>query len=564
MIEDTGDQMRDGSPIHVVNAVALVRRRLGLARIQRWGVRGLGAGAVLIALTLIAGQLGLPEIGLGLALAILAAGALSGSVLGRLLRWPDQVEAARLVDIHFRLDDRITTALEFRTSEEPLQALQRRETVDRIEGLKLKDSVRGQVGRRDPALAGVAIIAALALSFVGTAASPSASALSDTSLDKQRINQAATTTIPSLLRHFEQGLAPQQRATPGLRELNFALTRLQRDLLHAPTRAAALRAISAAQQLIQQATGRRLDTSSLLRALKPYTTPTGRAQASGQNGGASAASAALSRLASGLNHLSASQRAKLARSLSKAQGAASDSRLKSALQQASSSLSRGDTRAAARALQKAAGTLKSAAANESAASRLASASNSLDSLKNSVSGMSQDNGTQPQSQQTGSQRTSSSKPGANGNEGIVQPNGLGHQRTLHPGAGKASSSGQDKIQGRANGSDALIIRRQGGSSTSSVTGPGNKTAGGTGSGGGGSSGSQSSLRYVTVFIPGKAGPGIDTTVQTSGSALPGGRLVPYQVVIARYSRAAHVALDQLALPPSLQSYVREYFSSVSK
>jgi hypothetical protein len=40
--------------------------------------------------------------------------------------------------------------------------------------------------------------------------------------------------------------------------------------------------------------------------------------------------------------------------------------------------------------------------------------------------------------------------------------------------------------------------------------------------------------------------------------------VPYQQVVLRYAQSVHQALDRAALPPSLQSDVKRYFSTLSR
>jgi hypothetical protein len=68
---------------------------------------------------------------------------------------------------------------------------------------------------------------------------------------------------------------------------------------------------------------------------------------------------------------------------------------------------------------------------------------------------------------------------------------------------------------------------------------------------------------VTVFIPGKQGKGPQTIVSGPKGAPEPGALVPYQQVVGQYAQSAHQALDRSAIPPSLQGYVRRYFSSIS-
>jgi hypothetical protein len=69
---------------------------------------------------------------------------------------------------------------------------------------------------------------------------------------------------------------------------------------------------------------------------------------------------------------------------------------------------------------------------------------------------------------------------------------------------------------------------------------------------------------VTVYIPGHQGKGREVVQNgPNGAPLPGA-IVPYQQVVGQYAQSAHQALDRAAVPPALQSYVRQYFSTISQ
>jgi len=558
--------MLDDPRTDVANAIAQLRRRLGLARVERWCVRGLGAGALAVAITLALGQLGLPSIGLAAGVAVLAAGMLAGAIVGLIL-WPSRFDAARLADVHFRLNDRLTTALEFHASDEPLLALQRQEAAGHLGSLRITQSLRGQIGRRDPALAGAAFAVLLALTLFGGGTSPSASAFSATATDRSRINHAATRAVPSLIRRLEQGLTAQQRANPAFQNLQNTLTQLRQQLLRSPDRAAALLAISAAEQRIRQnlASPRPLNAAALMHALSSFTTPAERALASEPgSAAASAAAHALSRLAPGLKRLSSSQRAALSHALSRAQRTSTNKQYQAALRRAASALSQGKTESAAKALNQAAQSLANAATAQTEHSRLTQATNNLDALKNTVSGMASDTAAQSSGSHGAGQKGHSS----NGNQKTAsqatgRPNGLGHARTKRPGGSGSATSGNGVKRTNQRGLDLAVIGHA--PTTSSGLSPNAKGGGGAGEAAGTNpGGSSSQFRYVTVFVPGKIGAGASISVQERGAGNSGGRLVPYRLVIASYSHTAHVALDRVALPPSLQAYVRQYFSSVSR
>ncbi len=68
---------------------------------------------------------------------------------------------------------------------------------------------------------------------------------------------------------------------------------------------------------------------------------------------------------------------------------------------------------------------------------------------------------------------------------------------------------------------------------------------------------------MTVYIPGQEGKGPESIRNGPNGAPQPGALVPYQQVIGKYAQGAHQALDHAALPPAMQAYVRQYFSTIS-
>ncbi len=69
---------------------------------------------------------------------------------------------------------------------------------------------------------------------------------------------------------------------------------------------------------------------------------------------------------------------------------------------------------------------------------------------------------------------------------------------------------------------------------------------------------------MTVFVPGKQGKGPTITRTGPNGAPQLGAIVPYRQVVGQYTQSAHQALDRAALPPSLQGYVRRYFTTLSR
>ena len=98
-------------PTVLERLVSDVARQIRLRRAEYYGLRGLFIGALAALLPLLLRDL-LGTLGLGLAGALLAAGALAGALYGLCLRLPAG-EAARLGDRGYGLQDRVATALEW-------------------------------------------------------------------------------------------------------------------------------------------------------------------------------------------------------------------------------------------------------------------------------------------------------------------------------------------------------------------------------------------------------------------------------------------------------------------
>ncbi len=573
-------------PFDVTVVLAPVRRSIGLVYLGHGLVRGVAAGA-LLGLTVLGLDHAVPfSIASELAIAAMVMGVLAGVIWsGR--RWPSPLDAARAVDHHFNLDDRLTTALEFRTAHAPLAVLQRSDTARHIAGLQLTRSRGRRIYWPEVTAAAVAVALFGILFAAGT--SPVRREAATSPSDGVRIHRAAQ-HVPSLIRAAQRGLTPEAQHSPSVQRLEQALARLQRQLLHTSNRASALRAISATQQHLQR----------IAAGLHPISPPAvsqlnhalGQAPAGShakkQSSRASLAAStrALNRLARSLSHLNTKQRAALARKLARAANGVSDTSMRSALQQAASSLAYNDPRTASVALQRAASTLAQSPASQSAQSRLGAASNGLDALKQQVSGLA--NGSKgaaasgaPSGQTagqgsgkgagTGQGKGKGNTPGSGKGTGSAAGKGSrsgagqGSGRGAGSGQGNGRGSGSGKGAGNGTGHGSGAGQGQGASQGSgSGAGAGSSGTGGRGPGGGqGSAGSHGRGRYSTVYAPGHQGKG-PQTAQTgpNGQPLPGS-FVPYREVLQRYAASAHQALSRGALPPSLQAYIKQYFSSIS-
>jgi hypothetical protein len=573
--------MRDPENFDVVHALAPVRGRLGRGRVLRATLLGLGTGAgVGTAILLLARLLSLTG-GPVAGLAALIIGGIVGLAVG-IRRWPATLEAAQIADGHFSLHDRLTTALEFRSSPAALPTLQRADVAQSIRDLPLRRSAHIRPGIREGGLAGAGIIAlVLALLLVGSPAT-SRSTQAATGASRQ-IHRVSAKGVPAIVRKLEKGLTPQQRKDAGLRKLEAALARLRRRLAHADTRTAALRAISATQQQLQKIAAslhpvNQQAVTHLNQALSHYMTAQQRAAAAaGKSQALAVAAQALQRLAKNLAHLSPAQRAQLARTLAKAANASSDSKLRGALHQAASSLAYNDPQTAAASLQQAAGSLSNTPAAQQAQARAQSAGSQLDSLKNQVSGVNSSSGSP--GKDTGTPSNSSGQGQQGGSTGQGQGAGQGNGKgsggkgqgsAKGSGNGKGQGSGQGQGQGNGsgkgngNGKGSGQGKGQGQGQGSGSGGQGG--SGGHGIGGGrGNAGGKGQGRFATVYSPrARQGTGPHSVQSGPAGAPQQGPIVPYQQVIGQYSSAAHSALDRANLPPTLRSYVRSYFSAVSR
>lgn len=559
----------DGGRLDVVQTLAPVRRAIGLARTARGALLGFAGGAIAGAIILVAAHVRAFDFAMPAGLLVVLVGTLAGTALG-LARWPQVGEAARAADLHFSLDDRLTTALELRSADNPVAALQSRDVARRIDGLSLTRS-RGRSLRRGEwivtGLAALALAGALAL---GPGSRPHHAAAA-TSSDTQRARRAAAAQVQQLTAKLHAGLSPQQRKSVAMQRLDLALARLRRQLLQSSTRRNALRAISATQQQLRQlALGLHPINSravaQLNSSLSRYLGKTGATRTRSTSPSATTTAQALNRLAQSLAHLTPAQRAALARALARAANATSDMQLRSSLRQTASSLANGDRQSASSALQQAARALAQAMGSQAALSRIGSAGSQLDALKSQLSGVP---GTIPSTQASGQSRQPNGGAGA---QGRGRRNGRGAGAQAGQGQGRRNGFGLRQGQGRGTGfARGARPGRGSGRGQGRATGGQQGTApglargqsGARGRGGRGRSALSRPGRNVTVYIPSgqRNGPQI---IQNGPNGAPEpGALVPYQQVVGQYAQSAHQALDRAALPPSLQGYVRRYFSTIS-
>ncbi|HZU13859.1 MAG TPA: hypothetical protein VFB58_13540 [Chloroflexota bacterium] len=503
--------------------VAPLRRHVGVVRVLRFSLDGLIAGAVL-SLVLLFLHLGTPA----LLLAPVLLGVLGGTLVG-LWRWPDVAEIARLADRAFHLQDRLITAWELRLSDEVPAVLQRREVERRLAG----QAVPSRAGRQFPPVHGVLALGAVLALAVSLRALPAPRQALSTD-DKARIHQAALVTVPHLLNATEQRLQHAQQKKLQ-REVRLILHHLQRQLLHASSRAAALQALSIAQMRLHSAAS---TPSPLSRALLSALAQADRSTLSQPT---------LPRLLTALANEAGKapqSNQRLAQSLLRAAQTAGSGKLDQTLRTAAKSLLRGNAGAAGKALRAAA---RSNAASGGTTRPILHAANQLDQVKNSVAGL--DQGGHRRSTSSSSSRNRSSGHAVPALAGI--PRGGGHTSILRRQSGTSPSGRSVMTYGQTshNQGSLTIGTHRGG-------------AGGIGSGGADNRGGQGRGRYVTVHIPGQGGgKTIRVIVSAPGSS---GNLLPYHIVLVRYRRQAFLSLQRSTIPSSLQRYILQYFSTISQ
>lgn len=535
----------------VFAALASARRRLGLTRLQIAVGRGALVGVIAGTLLLVAGRfVTVPYVFL-LATVCLLVGVVVGAVYG-VRSWPELPEVAGIADRHFDLQDRLATALDLRASTGAFAVLQRRETAARLNAVELGRSIQWKVRRWDGALAGTAVLLLVA-ALLPLGSGTSSGAESTSSADAAHI-RATASAIPTFIHQVERGLTPQERRDPAIRRLERLLLRLKQQLLHTGNRVAALRAISATQEELHDLVrtlhpASAADLSQLTQSLKTQLTPTERVGAAAARTRAASDAAALKRLAAGLQAMSPAQRAALARSLARAASSSSSVNLRDSLSQAASATAQNNTSGASESLKQASRLLQDPAGAQRDRTSFTAAQAKLDRLKNAISGL-------DRSHRSRSRQSRRGRPAGNGRQ--IRPTGrrvpgqgTGSGHHVKPGSSSQEGTTQGILTGSAQG------KHPGGAG-------GNGTGGSGGGGNQGQTSTSGTSRYITVYVRGHVGSG----PRTSRSVLPGaplrnGRIVPYTEVVAGYNRVARTALERGTLPPSLQSYVRQYFSVVS-
>jgi hypothetical protein len=240
----------------------------------------------------------------------------------------------------------------------------------------------------------------------------------------------------------------------------------------------------------------------------------------------------LQSLAGSASSMSNNQRSQVARALQKAANSMPDDPVRSDLQQAASALGHDDLKTARQALRHAAARFDNSNNQRGTRTKVNNAGSALNSVKNDVNGLHR----KPANQSNNGQAPPPGAPRSSMQGGKEQGN-------TSPGNGVGGNQGK-------HGAGAQLRGPQGEDRASAGGGRNRASSGGAD-------------RYSVVYIPGlivKGGHPLPYDIYSAPKRVPA---VPYQQVIAQYQRTARASLDRSPLPPSMQEYVRQYFTALS-
>ncbi|MGI8828090.1 MAG: hypothetical protein ACR2JC_21160 [Chloroflexota bacterium] len=524
-------------------ALAPARRTIGLALCAVFVLRGLIVGGIAGVVILVGGRLSSATWSWP-ALAAMTGGALVGLALG-VRRWPDSRRAARAVDRHFGLGDRLTTALEYRTAADPLLILQRADAARAVRGLPTGRVTRARPSRREMA-SGLGALAAFLTLVVWVPSSHATTVSASTPAVQQRIRQVARTSLPAISRFIGQSLTPSEARDPALARLRLALDRLQRQLLRSRHLNQALRAISLTQQQLHRGEAglhpvSRTSVAQLNHSLGRYL----KARSDVTRDAAHTAST-LSHLADSLQRMHGAQKSQLARALAQAANTSGDRRLRSDLRKAATSLGHGDTASATVFLKQAAALLRHTPAMQRAQSRLRTVSSRLGNLKNILAAL-------RRGQQYQKAIAKSQSQGSNVHQTPAQSARTGTNTDPR----KTSLSRVSAAHGpRANGAPSRAGRSP---STTVGRGRGERLTESNGT----STQSPGKSRGA-LYIHGRETNGTRFLQKGRSGSPSQAAQQRYRQILVRYAQSARTALERMPLPPDVQAYVRQYFDQISR
>ncbi|TME55215.1 MAG: hypothetical protein E6I60_06615 [Chloroflexi bacterium] len=500
-----------------------LRTAAARARAARYAVHGLVAAAGWVAAVLIVARLTPVErraeaavVGIPLALAVAA--------VAWLLRRPNAAVLMRLADFRLGLKERLSTAWERRTESGPLDGVQRQDALRQAASARLASAFPVRVNRGEASLVAILAIFSLALALLPNPM--------DQVLAQRQADRTSQAKAAKAVQAAQKKVADNAKPTPIDPEVQRILQDAQAKIREAGGPRKALETITPAEQQLRRLTDPgtpALSSSAQNLANALSGTAAGRSAAQAISSSPAKGAQSVRDLASQLQNLSPKDREELAKALAKAAQQAQNSTMRDSLSKASSSLQRGDTAAAAQALDGVASQLDSLQQQENSDQAVAAAINGLEAARQELAAQA-DRDARGQGGQPNA--GASSSPGAS------------------PGAsGSGNGNGNGTGTGTGNGTG---------------TGTGSGGTGGTGSNGSGTGSGSGARGTERIYVPGQPVPGQsqnDPTPLGPGQDVP---LSPYSQVIQAYQQAALDATDQSLIPGSERDLVRQYFSQLGE
>jgi hypothetical protein len=491
---------------------------------------------------------------------------------------PTGIDAIRITDRALGLKDRLSAAYEYASENGRMVNLQRQELQMVLKGKRIAGAVRIQAPRREI----IALLLSLLLVIVTLR-------LPDPQADvaaSQATNHRVTGFAASAVRHLiaqQPGVAPPASTamhttkptstqSPTLKLLRNLASKLQASDSQRTALKAVAESLSQLRQIASTGTQDRAQLQAVAKAMNGGATKA--LSASLPTGDSRASAKAIQQLQTSVGTMSTTQRSALAQSLEQAANVASPS-VKQALRKVAFSLGDNDLAAARAALQE---LQQKVAAAQASANAVPSALKSVRQLATIQRNIAKGVTASPQRNAAGSRagtsgtRSSASATrgtprgaggnrtnGKNGAQATANPRVPGANSTAKPGAG-STAHGNNAAAGSSRSPSAGSV-----GTSQSGNGTGSGSAGsGTGSGSSGGTRSGNGGHVDTVYLPGKrsTAPGIvEDGPLGSSIALTS---PSFQHILSQYSSAANQALGRVALPPSLQGAVKQYFSALQK
>ncbi|OLB82172.1 MAG: hypothetical protein AUI15_38360 [Actinobacteria bacterium 13_2_20CM_2_66_6] len=435
---------------------------------------------------------------------------------------PRPMRLMRTADLQLGLKERLSTAWERRLEDGPMDAMLRRDALEKAARARLAAAYPVGLRRGE-----VMLTAAVAIAAVGLVLLPNPM---DQVLAQRRADQAAQAQAAATVAAAQKKLAAASTPAPVDPQVQKILQDTRAKIASAPDPRAALQNITPAeQQLLQlsdpQTPARASSAQNLANSLSA--TSAGRSASRAITASPSQGAQSMRDLASQLQSLSPQDRAQLAQALAAAARQAKDPQMSASLQKASSTLADGDLIGAELALQELAGQLDALQQQENNDQEIAAAINGLEAARQQLASQAdRDAGQSP--------ATASASPRASGS-GNGNSNGNGN--------GSANGSGNGNGNGNGGGSGG---------------------AGGQGSSGSGAGQGSAAQSTERVYVPAVPLPGQsenDPAPLGPGQDVP---QAPYTQVIQAYQQVALDAADQSLIPGSERDLIRAYFSSLGE